>query len=374
MALTLNHSHNVFVVSKEPTPDLNQQVTQRVVLSIIFAVYDHVRLVATYTENSPPFVERHLAPKPATMGLQFAWQCKQNVSWMGRKASHFQWDNNTEKLFWLNSWTYRVTRVRRLFSRCLFRSCFPPCESNLKRKDWNSRSLCGWKTRVAPIKSLRIPILELQAELLAAWLRCENPQALHVSVQRTSTWADCTTVLQWLHSIDKKRVLVPKFLLWRHWTNGPTSQQPTNRQSRALAACRRTSFYTVLGSKVPSSWWILIGLFSRQNVSKLRKFYSNELISGSVNQVTTANTASVASNVRTLEWQTYRSYENFLRIVAYLLRDSQKFPVNRPKTIAITDPVELENSEQKLFFLVQSESFRNKTKASSSSAHWASLP
>ena len=72
MALTLNHSHNVFVVSKEPTPDLNQQVTQRVVLSIIFAVYDPVRLVATYTENSPPFVERHLAPKPATMGLQFA--------------------------------------------------------------------------------------------------------------------------------------------------------------------------------------------------------------------------------------------------------------------------------------------------------------
>ena len=38
------------------------------------------------------------------------------------------------------------------------------------------------------------------------------------------------------------------------------------------------------------------------------------------------------------------------------------FSCNRPTTGLIADPVELESAEQKLFFLVQSESFPNETK------------
>ena len=77
----------------------------------------------------------------------------------------------------------------------------------------------------------------------------------------------------------------------------------------------------------------------------------------------TTNTASVSSNVLTLEWQKYSSYEKLLRIVAYILRILPKFSRNRTKTRAITDPVELESAEQKLFSSsVQSESFPNEAK------------
>ena len=96
--------------------------------------------------------------------------------------------------------------------------------------------------------------------------------------------------------------------------------------------------------------------------TKLKNFDFIEVNTEPVYQETTANTASVASNVLTLEGQKYSSYEKLLRIVAYILRISPKFSCNRTKTRAITDPVELESAEQKLFFLVQSESFPKETK------------
>ena len=64
------------------------------------------------------------------------------------------------------------------------------------------------KARVAPMKALRIPKLELQAALLAARLKDEIQLGLTVPVERTFMWTDSTTVLQWLQSIDKKPVYV----------------------------------------------------------------------------------------------------------------------------------------------------------------------
>ena len=58
------------------------------------------------------------------------------------------------------------------------------------------------------MKALTIPKLELQAALLAARLKAEIQQAFTVPVERTFMWTDSTTVLQWLHSIDKKPVFV----------------------------------------------------------------------------------------------------------------------------------------------------------------------
>ena len=72
------------------------------------------------------------------------------------------------------------------------------------------------KARVAPMKALTIPKLELQAAILAARLKDEIQEALTVSVERTFMWTDSTTVLQWLHSIDKNPYSspteLPKFL------------------------------------------------------------------------------------------------------------------------------------------------------------------
>ena len=64
------------------------------------------------------------------------------------------------------------------------------------------------KARVAPMKTLTVPKLELQAALLAARLREEICKALTVPVQNTFMWTDSTTVLQWLNSLDKQPIFV----------------------------------------------------------------------------------------------------------------------------------------------------------------------
>ena len=47
--LNWNHSRDTLVVSRGTTPDLNRPVTQRVVLSLVSAVYDPIGFVASYT-------------------------------------------------------------------------------------------------------------------------------------------------------------------------------------------------------------------------------------------------------------------------------------------------------------------------------------
>ena len=52
------------------------------------------------------------------------------------------------------------------------------------------------KARVAPMKVMTVPKLELQAALLAARLKRGNTQALTVTVNQVFMWTDSTTVLQ----------------------------------------------------------------------------------------------------------------------------------------------------------------------------------
>ena len=61
---------------------------------------------------------------------------------------------------------------------------------------------------------------------------------------------------------------------------------------------------------------------------------------------------------KTFEWQKYCSYEKLLRNAAYGLRLLPKNSEYRTITGAITDPTELENAEQHLFYLSQVESLQ----------------
>ena len=64
------------------------------------------------------------------------------------------------------------------------------------------------RARVAPMKALTIPKLELQASLLAARLRNEIQNALTDQIDNTSMLTVSTTVLQWLLSLEKQPVFV----------------------------------------------------------------------------------------------------------------------------------------------------------------------
>ena len=142
----------------------------------------------------------------------------------------------------------------------------------------------------------------------------------------------------------------------------PTADNPADAGTRGLPANSLLNSPWLKGPKflMTSDW----PFQSSEEIlkTKLKNFDSIEVNTEPVYQETTANNASVSSNVLTLECQKYSSYEKRLRIVAYILLILPKFSCNRTKTGAITNPVELESAEQKMFFLVQSESFPNETK------------
>ena len=64
------------------------------------------------------------------------------------------------------------------------------------------------KARVAPMKALPIPKLELQAALLATRLKEDIITAFNVSINHVYMWTDSTTVLQWLNSTENLPVFV----------------------------------------------------------------------------------------------------------------------------------------------------------------------
>ena len=364
-----NHSRDTLVVSRGATPDLNRPVTQRVVLSLVSAVYDPIGLAAPYTVT-------------ARLLLKDIW-----------RLSEQQWDNNlpdnVRKKF-LKGAAELPNLSEITIPRCYFRGTMRSVElhvfgdssqdvfaavaflrarvSSNERTETQLAFVFG-KARVAPMKALTKPKLELQAALLAARLKDEVQQALTVPVERTFMWTDSTTVLQWLHSIDKKPVFFAnrvaedlELTTVDEWNHVPTADNPADAGTRGLPAKALFDSSWLKGPKflMTPDW----PFQPSEEIlkTKLKNYDSNEINANSVYQETTANTASVTPNVLTLEWQRYSSYEKLLRIVAFILRILPRLSGNRTKTGEITDPVELESAEQKLFFLVQSETFPNETK------------
>ena len=64
------------------------------------------------------------------------------------------------------------------------------------------------KARVAPMKCLTVPKLELQAALLATRLKVDITKALTIPLSRVFKWTDSTSVLEWLGSLDKQLLFV----------------------------------------------------------------------------------------------------------------------------------------------------------------------
>ena len=89
-----------------------------------------------------------------------------------------------------------VTRVRRQLPRYLFAvACRRARMDSNEATETQIASVFG-KSRVALMKALTIPILELQAALLVARLKNKTQQALTVHVERTFMWTYSTTFLQ----------------------------------------------------------------------------------------------------------------------------------------------------------------------------------
>ena len=213
------------------------------------------------------------------------------------------------------------------------------------------------------MKALTIPKLELQASLLAARLRKEVEKALTLEISKTFMWSDSTTVLQWIHSLDKQPVFVANrvaeildLTTADEWNYVKSSENPADAGTRGLSA------KTLLDSS-----WLKGPEFLKTpdwpfKPSEPSKFKLKPEITGQSTEKPSPKDENALSsnadiNTSTFEWHKYSSFEKLLRVVAYLMRLIPKNEAYRSETGTIADPSELENAQTKLFYLVQLESF-----------------
>ena len=170
LGLKWNQAFDTLIVSRGTSPDTNETNTQRVILSFVSAVYDPIGLVALYTVQARPL-------------LKDIW-----------RLSEQQWDDNlpVKIVTKFNEWSKELPTLSEIkISRSYFEERVESLELHMfadSSRDVFSAvafirgkvatttghttelvSVFG-KARVAPMKTLTIPKLELQASLLAARL------------------------------------------------------------------------------------------------------------------------------------------------------------------------------------------------------------
>ena len=197
------------VVSRGTNPDIKPTVTQRVVLSLVSSVYNPNGLLASYTVK-------------ARLLLKDIWRlCGQ------------QWDDNLPPDFVTKflDWTQELPVISDIaIARAYFQGTVEAPELHIfgdssqdvfsavvfLRGKVVSENGCPQtklvfvfeKARVAPMKALTLPKLEVQASLLVLRLRKDIQKTLTLEIIRTFMWTDSTTVLQWIHSLKKQPVFV----------------------------------------------------------------------------------------------------------------------------------------------------------------------
>ena len=99
------------------------------------------------------------------------------------------------------------------------------------------------KARVAPMKVMTVPILKLQAALLAARLKREITQALTVTANQVFMWTDSTIVLQWINSNEKQPFFIAnrvcenlEYTSVDQWNHVATKDKPAGASTRGMSA------------------------------------------------------------------------------------------------------------------------------------------
>ena len=198
-----DHNNDNLVVSKGTNSIITESLTQRLVLSLVSKVYNPIGLVAPFTVG-------------ARLILKDIW-----------RVNGQSWDDELPKdtVDRFLAWCFELPRLAEIY---IPRSYFSGQFQHLKLHMFGDSSqdvfsavgflraqvICTsgaiirelafvlGNARISPMKVITVPMLELQAALLAARLKTEICRALIVRVDTVFKWTDSTIVLQWINSTN----------------------------------------------------------------------------------------------------------------------------------------------------------------------------
>ena len=214
--------------------------TKRKILSQIARIYDPIGFVA-------PFLVR------AKISLQELWE--EGVDWDDALAPNIQkkWSSYFEEMKQLNGVSFERCICPRKTAEspilCVFadasRGAFGTCaylRSESSSGDVNVKFIAA-KSRVAPLKELTIPRLELQAAVLASRLCKTIEKEIRIELHESILFTDSAIVLAWIKNNGKR---LKPFVAARvgeirsnvkpvQWNHIPTEQNPADDVSRGLS-------------------------------------------------------------------------------------------------------------------------------------------
>ena len=243
LGLKWDHNNDTLVVSRGTSSTVTKSLTQRLVLSLVSKVFDPIGLVAPFTVG-------------ARLLLKDIW-----------RVSGQHWDEELPKdtVERFPEWSVELPKLAEItIPRSYFSGNFKHLELPMfgdssqevfsavafLRAQVNTSSgpktelafVLG-KARVAPMKVMTIPKLELQAALLAARLKQDICRALTVHVNKVYMWTDSTTVLQWLNSTSKQPIFVANRVceILEHtsvdeWNHVASNDNPADAGTRGMSA------------------------------------------------------------------------------------------------------------------------------------------
>ena len=210
------------------------------------------------------------------------------------------------------------------------------------------------KCRVAPMRHLSIPRLELQAAMLSVRLKDQIVKELDMPIANWTMWTDSTTVLQWIHSAHRKQQVFV-----------------ANRVAEILDSTDVTQWKHVSGINNPAdigtrkitmgdlqaSEWLTGPAWLKRPISdwpeQVPLIYATD-----EEDVSPAAFSASVKNCPIVDWERFSKFSTLTNTVAYLQR---VFSRNKPKETTLAAE-ELDKARNTIFRLIQEEQFPSEMK------------
>lgn len=199
-------------------------------------------------------------------------------------------------------------------------------------------SLVSSKTKVAPIKRLTVPRLELCGANLLAHLLHSVKEALNLPLQDVFAWVDSTIVLNWLDGnprrfktyVGNRIACIMELIPSNHWRHVSGSQNPADCASRGLFP------HELLEHPL---WWNGPDWLKQSPDEWPNMEFASAKVDDS-NEVCLASLVTVEEPV--LDLNRYSSFSKMKRVTAWILRFANNCCARRKGTTRKTSPLTTE--------------------------------
>ncbi|XP_076383917.1 uncharacterized protein LOC143261233 [Megalopta genalis] len=339
----------------------HRRVTKRVILSEIAQIFDPLGIIG-------PIITR------AKIIMQELWQLKTGWDESISQELHTQWQqyrNDLQELVSLKiprgvaMGKLESTEIHgfsdaseRAYGACVY------LRSLTTSGIWEVRLLCA-KSRVAPLKTISVPRLELCGALLLAQLVDKVKRALSMPINSIRYWSDSTVTLTWLkqspsrwntfvaNRVSEIQVLSDS----EHWYHVASQDNPADMISRGTAP-------SLLASA--DIWWAGPAWLSMD----CKHWTESKIQTVDAPEERQVNTTMVVFKIADDSiFKRFSSYSRLVRVTAYCLRffnnlrglhKSKSNQIYKTRALAIA---ELRLAEETLLRLAQEEGFSEELSA-----------